>query len=76
MPLSRDAIIGVNALANLAGIYMWSGHLEEAIEIYKQVVALPGWTNAVDIMVDPYYDALRSHPDYPELIASVSKPEA
>lgn len=68
MPLSRDAVVGPNALEYLADIYMWSGRLDEAIETYQKVIAVPNWVHPVDIMVDPYYDPLRQHPEYSGLI--------
>lgn len=73
MPISRDAVTGASALEYLADIYMWSGHLDEAIETYRQVISVPCWVHPIDIMIDPYYELLRTHPGYNSLIASVSK---
>ena len=72
MPLSRDALIGVSQLENLALIHVLIGEEDEAIDILTQLLKMPhGWTitNTIPLYrTFPYWKPLLSNPRFQALL--------
>ncbi|NQT64385.1 MAG: tetratricopeptide repeat protein [Candidatus Marinimicrobia bacterium] len=68
MPLSRDGLLGVSALQNLVDIHLFSGNLDDVIDLTKDILELPGWFNVSLLKLDPDFSVLREHPRFQELL--------
>lgn len=68
MPLSRDAILGSEVLDNLARIYIFCGEEDQAIDILEQLLSIPSWVNANELLIIPWYDPLHDNPRFQQLI--------
>lgn len=75
MPPSKDALLAVNAIENLALIYTLLGNQDEAIALLEQEMKMPkGWdcTNTVPMLkIYPKWIALRNNPGFKKLIGEV-----
>jgi tetratricopeptide (TPR) repeat protein len=71
LPLSRDAFYATPYLAGLAQVNAQTGHLDEAIALLRQLLAMPaGETVSIErLKLDPVWDPLRKHPRFQELIS-------
>jgi len=68
MPLSRDAILGAQALSDLQQIYTVCGEQEVAIDILEHLLSIPGFTNVNELRISPFYDPLREKPRFQKLL--------
>ncbi len=68
MPLSRDALLGADALSNLAYIYLKCGYDDEALDMLEQCLSIPGNLSLGDLKLDPVFDPLRQNPKFQKLI--------
>lgn len=72
MSLARDRLSGLIALEDLAEIYMICGKLDESIDIYSQILSMPGWLSVNWLKLSPLYDPLRSSPRFQKLLDQYS----
>ncbi|NQV30895.1 MAG: hypothetical protein HQ508_08410 [Candidatus Marinimicrobia bacterium] len=72
MPLSRDGILGVQALEKMADIYVYCNHPDQAIDLYDQVLSKPGYLSVNFLKLLPMYDSLRELPRFQALIQRYS----
>lgn len=71
MPLRRDAYDGMLVLQGLAQVYTWTGEPEQALELVRQLMKIPGYLTAGYLKVDPSWDPLRSDPRFQEFLAAL-----
>ena len=74
MPLSRDGLLGADALMDLADIYVICGEQDEAISLLEKLLTVPGWTSVNLLRLDPIYDPLRENPRFQTLVEQHDKP--
>jgi hypothetical protein len=72
MPISHDAYDGALVLQGLAQVYAWTGEKEQALEILRQLLRMPGYLSYGYLRVDPKWDALRGDPRFEEFVASLA----
>ena len=68
MSLSRDRLSGAAALEDLAEIYMICSLYDEAIDMYAQILSIPGWLSVNWLKLSPLYDPLRSYSRFQKLL--------
>jgi serine/threonine-protein kinase len=68
LPLSRDAMSGINRVRDLAIIYMMIGDHEAALDQLEQLLSIPSEFSANLLRVDPFWDPLRSDPRFQTLL--------
>jgi hypothetical protein len=71
MPVSRDAYDGMLVLQSLAQVYTWTGETDQALELLRQLLAMPGYITYGYLRVDPSWDPLRSDPRFNKFIESL-----
>ena len=68
MPLSRDAMLGANALEDLADTYLICSMQDLAISTLEKLLSVPSQVNANELKLNPWYDSLRDNPRFQKLI--------
>lgn len=68
LPLSRDAILGAQALWHSAAVHAWLGEHDTAIDRLATLLSIPSSWSIWDLRLDPRWDALRDHPRFRELV--------
>jgi hypothetical protein len=71
MPVSRDAYDGMLVLQSLAQVYTWTGETDQALELLRQLLAMPGYITYGYLRVDPSWDPLRSDPRFNKFLESL-----
>jgi hypothetical protein len=66
-PISRDAILGVERLINLAQIYAMTGEVESALELIRDILSMPGVYTLNYFEMHPCFDKVRNEPGYREI---------
>src|SRR5436190_5948285 len=72
LPISKDAIDGVDLAINLAQIYAWTGEKDRAIEQIAAVERVPNTLSYGILKLHPYWDSLRGDPRFEEIVASLA----
>ena len=72
MPLSKDAFDGTAPLLNLAQIYARVGEADKAIDLLDELMRTPNGP-ALNELQFWFWDPLREHPRFKQLIATYSK---
>ncbi len=72
LPISKDAIAGVDFAANLAQIYAWTGEKDLAIEQIAAVERVPNELSYGFLKLHPYWDSLRGDPRFEKIIAPLA----
>jgi TolB-like protein/Tfp pilus assembly protein PilF len=67
-PITRDAILGVDRLMDLARIYARVGENEAAIGTMREILSNRGIYTIHVFELDPSFDSLREEPSYKQLI--------
>jgi len=70
--VSRDAVNGPNYLAWLARLYVRTGDNDQALDLLRQLLAMPSGGAAITpalLKLDPVWDPLRTDPRFQKLIA-------
>lgn len=68
MPLSRDAILGAEALDDLMSTYLICGEDDLAIDIIEELLSIPSGMNIATLKLGPHFDPLRDNPRFHALI--------
>jgi len=71
-PISRDAFTGPGPLLDLAAIYTRLGESEKALDQIEHVLSIPSWFSVNSLKLQPYWDPLRSHPRYKQIVGKYS----
>ncbi len=69
MPESKDALIGLDRVEDMAGIYARVGEPDLALEKIEYLLGRPSSFTVATVRLDPTYDSLRDHPRYAEILA-------
>jgi serine/threonine-protein kinase len=67
-PITRDAMLGVDRMLDLAQIYAKVGENGAAIELIRQILSVPSIYTIHTFELDPRFDALRKEPEYRRLV--------
>ncbi len=68
LSVEDDAIAGTYSLYGQANIYQSLGEYDESLDIYEQLLNIPSEFNVRFLLLDPYFDELRDHPRYKNII--------
>jgi serine/threonine-protein kinase len=68
LPISTDAIRGLDAVHNLAEVCAILGRAEEAIEQLERLLAIPSFWTAADFQMDPLFASFRDHPRFQAML--------
>lgn len=68
MPMSRDALLGPEALDHLMSIYLICGEHDRALDLIDQLLSIPSYMNIADLRIGPHFDPLRDHPRFQLLL--------
>ena len=52
----------------MATIYIMAGENDKAFDELDYLLSIPSWFSVNQLKLDPFYDPLRDHPRYQELI--------
>ena len=69
---TKDVIDGASMLPWLAIVFSWSGQIDNAIETLGSVTAQPGYLSYGELKHSPFWDALRGHPRFEKIVASLA----
>jgi TolB-like protein/class 3 adenylate cyclase/Flp pilus assembly protein TadD len=72
LPISKDALDGVNLAANLAEICAWVGEKDLAIEQITAVERVPNELSYGLLKLHPIWDPLRGDPRFEKIVASLA----
>jgi len=72
IPVSKDALSGSVLLEHMAIIYAMTGEVELAISQIEEYLSYPSWLTVQILKLHPYWDPMRDHPRFQELIAKYS----
>jgi serine/threonine-protein kinase len=67
-PVSKDALLGVYRVKDLAFIYTMVGDYEAALDQIKYLLSIPGYFSVALLRLDPIWDPLRHHPRFQKLL--------
>jgi TolB-like protein/class 3 adenylate cyclase/Flp pilus assembly protein TadD len=76
LPVTKDAIIGLLLVQNLALIYAWTGEKDLAFEELTIAAKLPGYLSYGELRLHPYWDPLRGDPRFDKIVASLAPKDA
>ncbi len=70
MPVSQDALTGVDMLAHQAQLYMRVGEPDKAIPLIERVLSIPAGVilSSASLQLDPIWDPLREDPRFKALL--------
>jgi Flp pilus assembly protein TadD len=71
VPITKDAIDGVELAINLAQIYAWTGEKDLAIEQIEMVQRVPNPLSYGLLKLHPHWDSLRGDPRFEKIVASL-----
>ena len=69
LPVSKDAVDGVQLITNLAIVYALTGEKDLALERLEIVSKLPKGPSYGELRLDPYWDPLRGDPRFEKIVA-------
>ena len=67
LPVTKEAIRGLNRIEDLAWIYTMVGEYDLAIEQLEYLLSIPGEISIPLLRLDPAWDRLRDHPRFKKL---------
>jgi TolB-like protein/Flp pilus assembly protein TadD len=67
-PVSKDAMMGLSRVWNLAEIYTTVGEYDAALEEIEYLFSVPSYMSVPLLRLDPIWDPLRDHPRYQDLL--------
>jgi tetratricopeptide (TPR) repeat protein len=72
LPISKDAVDGVELAINLAQIYSWVGEKDLAIHQIEAVESVPNTLSYGLLKLHPYWDLLRGDPRFEKIVTSLA----
>ena len=69
IPVSVDALTGLNILIDLIHIYTWTSEYGHAIDLMEYFLSIPSGITISLLQLNPYYNPLRDHPRFQKLVA-------
>jgi hypothetical protein len=72
VPMSKDAVIGLDLITKLATIYAWTGEKDLAFEQLAVSAQAPFGVHYGDLKLDPTWDSLRGDPRFEKIVASLA----
>jgi serine/threonine protein kinase/Tfp pilus assembly protein PilF len=72
VPITKDAMDGVDFAINLAQIYAWTGEKDLAIEQIEMVQRFPNPLSYGLLKLHPHWDSLRGDPRFEKIVASLA----
>jgi len=75
VPTSKDAVLGLGLITNLATIYAWTGEKDWALEQLAVSAQAPFGVHYGDLKLDPVWDSLRGDPRFEKIVASLAPKE-
>ncbi len=72
LPLTKDAVVGVVLITNLARIYALTGENDLALKQLDVVCKLPCGPSYGELRLDPEWDSLRGDPRFEKIVASLA----
>jgi serine/threonine protein kinase len=72
IPITKDALDGVDFAINLAQIYVWTGEKDLAIEQIEMVQRFPNPLSYGLLKLHPHWDPLRGDPRFEKIVASLA----
>jgi TolB-like protein/Tfp pilus assembly protein PilF len=76
LPITKDAMTGAEILRNLAIIYAWVGEIDLAIEQLVKLLPFYGPVSYGQLRLHPWWDPLRDHPRFDQIMEEAKKPVA
>ena len=75
LPVTKDAVNGMNLEEYLAVTYAWTGEKDLAIEQLRTTLRHPGLISYGQLRLHPYWDSLRGDPRFEQIVASLAPKE-
>jgi eukaryotic-like serine/threonine-protein kinase len=75
LPMSKDAVLGVALIADLAIIYAWTGEKDLALEQLAVSAQTPAGVIYGDLKLNPVWDSLRGDSRFEKIVASLAPTE-
>jgi tetratricopeptide (TPR) repeat protein len=72
LPITKDAVVGVDLITKLARIYALTGEKDLALEQLDRVSKLPYGPSYCQLRLDPEWDSLRGDPRFEKIVASLA----
>jgi TolB-like protein/Flp pilus assembly protein TadD len=73
-PVTKDAVMGAEILRNLAITYAWAGEKDLALKQLEELVRIYSPISYGQLKLHPWWDPLREHPRFSELVAEARNP--
>ncbi|MEE9189585.1 MAG: tetratricopeptide repeat protein, partial [Candidatus Neomarinimicrobiota bacterium] len=71
-PLNKNAFSGPHQHRWLAYVYSMVGEYDKALDEIELLLSIPYWFTTWDLKLNPFWDPMRDHPRFQELIAKYS----
>jgi serine/threonine protein kinase/tetratricopeptide (TPR) repeat protein len=71
-PISKNAYYGPDRHRWLAYVYSMVGEYDKALDEIEPLLSIPYYTTIWDLKLNPFWDPMRDHPRFQELIAKYS----
>jgi TolB-like protein/Flp pilus assembly protein TadD len=72
LPVTKDAIIGVQLVRNLSLIYAWADEKDLAFKQLTIAAGIPSYLSYGQLRLHPYWDPLRGDPRFEKIVASLA----
>jgi len=72
LPVTKDSLVGVLLVQNLALIYAWTGEKDLACEQLAIAAKLPGFLSYGELRLHPHWDPLRGDQRFEKIVASLA----
>jgi len=76
LPAKKDALEGINLVANLAMIAAWVGDKDLACEQLESVISRPSILSYGELKLMPFWDPLRGDPRFEKIVEEARQPVA
>ena len=72
LPVAKDSLVGATIMEYLGIIYAWTGEKNLAIDQVAATLQIPSDLNYGKLRLHPFWDPLRGHPRFEQLVASLA----